>query len=109
MSCSYQKKAVVGPSIPGQQHPLVDPIAPKRLLTCPIKQFLLARLAKSTDESIVRSRLDLHALNSARGGLHLTKLHVLVEPSQVDEAEKWVEAAMKAAYGGESLHIYWKK
>lgn len=42
--------------------------------------------------------MDLHALSSARGGLHLTKLHVLVEPSQVEEAETWIETAMQAAY-----------
>ena len=42
-------------------------------------------------------------MNSARGGLNLTKLHVLVEASQVGEAEQWVETAMQAAYGGESL------
>lgn len=71
-------------------------------MTCPIKQFLLARLAKSPgNDSEGRTRLDLHALNSARGGLHLTKLHVLVEASQVGEAEQWVETAMQAAYGGE--------
>jgi len=73
-------------------------------LTCPIKQFLLARLAKTSGgDTEARFRLDLHALNSARGGLHVTKLHVLVEPSQVAEAEQWVETTMQAAYGGKQL------
>jgi sphingosine kinase len=119
MSCNYQRRAVVrllirfgtllipfllSSTLYVVPVPSADTTAPKRLLTCPIKQFLLARLAPSTDTNIIRSRLDLHALSSARGGLHLTKLHVLVEPSQVKEAEKWVEAAMRAAYGGQSHH-----
>ena len=79
-----------------------DGTAPKRLLTCPIKQVLLANLGSTGSSSENRRRLDIHALGSNRGGLHLSKLHVLVEPSQAEEAERWVETTMKAAYGGKS-------
>lgn len=43
-------------------------------------------------------RLDLHTLLAKGSSLKLTKLHVLVEPMNLPEAEEWVEVAHSAAY-----------
>ncbi|WVR06330.1 hypothetical protein IAU60_003361 [Kwoniella sp. DSM 27419] len=79
---------------------------PKRLLTCPLRNFLLARLAQpqtSTKHGENR-RLDLHALpvrpNGSGTELRLTKLHVLVEPVNSSEAEAWVDNIMQTTYNG---------
>ena len=74
-----------------------EAVAPKKLLTSNVRNFLLARLAPSVEGD--KRRLDLHALIVKGTQLSLTKIHVLVEVVIVGEAEKWIETAMKAAYG----------
>ncbi len=73
--------------------------APKRLLTCDMRNFLRAKMgATRTGE---RTRLDLHTLIQKGSHLSLLTMHVLVEPINVPEAVEWVTTAMSAAYGGE--------
>lgn len=48
-----------------------------------------------------KTRLDLHALvqkGAKSHALHLTKIHVLVEPSHAADAEAWCAELMAAAY-----------
>ena len=73
--------------------------APKRLLSCPIRYFLRARLTPATQGK--KCRLDLHTLIAKGTRLRLSKMHVLVEPINVPEAEEWVNVAMSAAYESE--------
>lgn len=72
--------------------------APKRLLTCPARNFLRARLGATQPGKPVR--LDLHTLVGKGNNLRLSKMHVLVEPINLPEAEEWVEMVMEAAYIG---------
>ena len=72
--------------------------APKRLLTCPARNFLRARLGPTQPGKPVR--LDLHTLVGKGNNLRLSKMHVLVEPINLPEAEEWVEMVMEAAYIG---------
>nr|ODN99905.1 D-erythro-sphingosine kinase [Cryptococcus depauperatus CBS 7855] len=75
-----------------------DGYPPKKLLTCPLQHFLKAHLVPAAP--CAQRRLDLHCLGTMRGTeLKLIKLHVLVESTNVPEAEEWVKNVMKAAYG----------
>ncbi|WVQ65778.1 uncharacterized protein L199_003956 [Kwoniella botswanensis] len=75
---------------------------PKRLLSTPIRNFLLAKLSNDKGKGSGQNRrLDLHTLGNPSGistSLKLTKLHVLVEPINVPEAEEWCENTMGLAY-----------
>ncbi|WVQ82967.1 hypothetical protein IAT38_005103 [Cryptococcus sp. DSM 104549] len=71
---------------------------PKRLLTCALGNFLKAHLAAEKQPGQNR-RLDLHCLSGRGTNVKLSKLHVLVEPINVPEAEEWVQTIMAAAYG----------
>ncbi|WWD18462.1 hypothetical protein CI109_102914 [Kwoniella shandongensis] len=75
---------------------------PKRLLSTPLKNFLRAYLAplKSDQQSKHPNnrRLDLHSLAQKDHSLRLVKLHVLVEPINIAEAEQWVDNIMSASY-----------
>ncbi|WWD04871.1 hypothetical protein V865_002942 [Kwoniella europaea PYCC6329] len=77
---------------------------PKRLLSTPIRNFLLAKLSNNKGKGLDQNRrLDLHTLGNPSGNstsLKLTKLHVLVEPINVPEAEEWCENTMGLAYKG---------
>ncbi|WWC70765.1 uncharacterized protein I206_104716 [Kwoniella pini CBS 10737] len=83
---------------------------PKRLLSCPLRNFLFAKLAASSTSSPDKlgdnRRLDLHSLGGSGGlkndtsSLKLVKLHVLVEPVNAPEAEEWVETIMSSSYRG---------
>ncbi|WWC62565.1 uncharacterized protein I303_105161 [Kwoniella dejecticola CBS 10117] len=82
---------------------------PKRLLSCPLRNFLYTKLAapsSSPDKLGEKRRLDLHSLGGSGGlksntsSLKLVKLHVLVEPINVPEAEEWVETIINASYRG---------
>jgi sphingosine kinase len=48
-----------------------------------------------------KRRLDIHAFVERKSVLHLSKMHVLVEPTDMEEAEDWIQTAMTAAYKGE--------
>ncbi|ORY28466.1 ATP-NAD kinase-like domain-containing protein [Naematelia encephala] len=71
---------------------------PKRLLTCSLRNFLRARLASAAYEG-QRRRLDLFALIQKGHELRLSTMRVLIEPTDVPEAEEWIQTAMQAAYG----------
>jgi len=77
--------------------------APKRLLSCPTRNVLLARLTTSTLPNQQR-RLDLHALIQKGNELRLSKLHVLVEQVNVGGAEEWVKMLMVKAYVGKCFY-----
>ncbi|KAK8858569.1 hypothetical protein IAR55_002798 [Kwoniella newhampshirensis] len=73
---------------------------PRRLLSSPLRNFLRAYLATSKpDQEQKNRRLDLHSLSQKDRTLRLVKLHVLVEPINVSEAERWVDNIMSASYG----------
>ncbi|KAL7423158.1 sphinganine kinase lcb4 [Cryptotrichosporon argae] len=78
---------------------------PKRLLSCPTKHVLRARLAANTTSTPHEPRrLDLAALirrggGSGGGELRLAQIRVLVEPINAPEAAEWVATLMGAAYG----------
>ncbi|OWZ44563.1 D-erythro-sphingosine kinase [Cryptococcus neoformans c8] len=70
---------------------------PKRLLTSPLTNFLKAYLAPAPENSA--RRLDLHCLGGGKGTqLKLVKLHVLVEPINIPETNKWIRMLMEVAY-----------
>ncbi|KAK6908188.1 hypothetical protein I203_102189 [Kwoniella mangroviensis CBS 8507] len=77
---------------------------PKRLLSTPIRNFLLAKLSNDKGKGSGQNRrLDLHTLGNPSGNstsLKLTKLHVLVEPINEPEAEEWCDNTMGLAYRG---------
>ncbi|WVQ96696.1 hypothetical protein IAU59_003802 [Kwoniella sp. CBS 9459] len=73
---------------------------PKQLMTCHLRNFLSAQLAAPTAKFGETRRLDLHCLNAKGNELRLVKLHVLVEPINLPEAEEWVHTVMNAAYTG---------
>lgn len=94
-----------------------SPSAPKRLMSSPLRLVLLGKLgatpaaatagadgssaAPAGSSAGSKTRLDLHALvqkGSKSHDLHLTKIHVLVEPSHVADAQNWCKELMKAAY-----------
>ena len=79
--------------------------APKRLLTCSANNILRVHLAPAAQGS--RRRLDVHVLISkgTSSDYHLSKMHVLVEPIHIPEAEEWVEETMRAAYPCKSSHV----
>nr|XP_019045641.1 D-erythro-sphingosine kinase [Kwoniella bestiolae CBS 10118]OCF24571.1 D-erythro-sphingosine kinase [Kwoniella bestiolae CBS 10118] len=78
---------------------------PKRLVSTPIRNFLLAKLTASSTTKAgsgqgQNQRLDLHTLVGKGDTLKLTKLHVLVEPINIPEAEEWCGNIMGLAYRG---------
>ncbi|WWC88576.1 uncharacterized protein L201_003488 [Kwoniella dendrophila CBS 6074] len=82
---------------------------PKRLLSCPLRNFLFAKLsvASSGTAKLGENRkLDLHSLGSSNSSglqsnnLKVVKLHVLVEPINLPEAGEWIENIMNHAYQG---------
>ncbi|WVF69189.1 hypothetical protein IAT40_003964 [Kwoniella sp. CBS 6097] len=73
---------------------------PKQLMTCQLRNFLSAHLAAPTAKFGETRRLDLHCLAAKGSELRLVKLHVLVEPINLPEAEEWVHTVMDAAYTG---------
>ena len=73
--------------------------APKRLLSCPLQYLLRAVLADARQGH--QRRLDLNTLIRKKDHVHLSSIHVLVEPINVPEAEEWVATAMSGAYEGE--------
>ncbi|OCF42065.1 D-erythro-sphingosine kinase [Kwoniella heveanensis CBS 569] len=73
---------------------------PKQLMTCHLRNFLSAHLAAPSAKFGETRRLDLHCLRAKGNELSLTKLHVLVEPINLPEAEEWVQTVMDAAYDG---------
>lgn len=94
------------PPLPGlpQPHTPLTVSAPKRLLSCPARLILRARLAATNDPN-GRARLDLHALRQKSPTSHLlrlTKIHVLVEQTHQADAEQWVNLVMESAYPGAS-------
>ena len=72
--------------------------APKRLLSSSVRNLLRVRMG--TSPSGDKARLDVHTLIAKGSSLRLTKMHVLVEPNRVSEAEQWAQMAMAAAYEG---------
>ncbi|WRT67773.1 uncharacterized protein IL334_004746 [Kwoniella shivajii] len=77
---------------------------PKRLLSCPLNHFLLAKIAPPSAKLGEIRRLDLHSLSGKEGGsgnaLKLVKLHVLVDPINLPEAQEWVDQIMQNSYRG---------
>jgi sphingosine kinase len=67
-----------------------------------MQHLLRARLSTTPHQSSPNRRLDIHALlvKSKANSLRLSTMHVLVEPQHADEAGKWVETCMLAAYPG---------
>jgi sphingosine kinase len=80
-------------------------LAPKRLLTTPVRNLLRVRLSGSPHKQTSHHRLDLHTLLEKGKTLRLSVMHVLVEEANMMEAPLWLETAMGAGYAGWYLHF----
>ncbi|ORX40105.1 ATP-NAD kinase-like domain-containing protein [Kockovaella imperatae] len=78
---------------------------PKKLLSSAVRNVLRVKLAQSAQaQEPGNQRLDIHVLIAKGRHLRLSKLHVLVEPINSDEARVWVESTMASAYGDAKPH-----